>query len=281
MKIPFFSEQFDILFYIALWRNEWFDPIFRFLNYFDSIYFILVLIPFIWVGISYRWGLRLACLSLINFALIFHLKHLFNMPRPAVDFPELPMYSFQDPSFPSGAAQMSMLLGGLLIHAVRRPWAWVVASIYILLIGFSRLYLGVHYPTDILGGWLFGFALLFAYIKTQKYTEGFLIREGPTFSIVLCCLTAFLYGFSFPSPTAYQEAGAFLGFGIGAYISIQYRLYSLHPNIFRGIVAILSTYLFLALLPTYTILGMRAFLVALWISLGAAPFCRAVLPKKL
>ena len=63
-------------------------------------------------------------------------------------------------SFPSGHSMGSM---GLAVAVVLLLWPtkWrvyvlVAAAIYVLAIGFSRLYLGVHYPTDVLAGWLLG-----------------------------------------------------------------------------------------------------------------------------
>lgn len=61
-------------------------------------------------------------------------------------------------SFPSGHSMMTAALGSALIVALWnsrwRWWAIGFAAIYIPFIGFTRLYLGVHYPTDVLAGWL-------------------------------------------------------------------------------------------------------------------------------
>jgi len=61
-------------------------------------------------------------------------------------------------SFPSGHAMASAALGLALAVALwNSRWRWwglVFAVVYIAFVGYSRLYLGVHYPTDILAGWL-------------------------------------------------------------------------------------------------------------------------------
>ena len=64
-------------------------------------------------------------------------------------------------SFPSGHAANSMLvyltLALLLVdHPVRRRWSATAAILLSLAIGLSRILLGVHYPSDVIGGWAFG-----------------------------------------------------------------------------------------------------------------------------
>ncbi|WNG33111.1 phosphatase PAP2 family protein [Archangium minus] len=99
------------------------------------------------------------------------LKSLFSRPRPTV-VPHLT--SVLTESFPSGHAMLSAIvyltLGALLAQLVERRWLQAylvgVALTLTLLIGLTRVYLGVHYPTDVLGGWMagLGWALLSAVV---------------------------------------------------------------------------------------------------------------------
>jgi undecaprenyl-diphosphatase len=91
------------------------------------------------------------------------LKSVFGRPRPDI-VPHL--RDVMTLSFPSGHAMTSaavyLTLGALLMRAASRPvtklYCMAAAMIATLLIGASRVYLGVHYPTDVLAGWMIGMA---------------------------------------------------------------------------------------------------------------------------
>lgn len=81
-------------------------------------------------------------------------KQLFARERPSLWESITPETTF---SFPSGHAMGSMTLAWVcLLLAWRTPWRWpvtVLAAVFTTLVGLSRVYLGVHYPSDILAGW--------------------------------------------------------------------------------------------------------------------------------
>ena len=91
------------------------------------------------------------------------LKHFFARPRPSI-VPHLVPVAME--SFPSGhsmiAAIFYLTLGALLAQAtqdrVLKIYYYAIACLITLLIGISRVYLGVHYPTDVLAGWCAGIA---------------------------------------------------------------------------------------------------------------------------
>ncbi|MGZ3459067.1 MAG: phosphatase PAP2 family protein [Archangium sp.] len=112
------------------------------------------------------------------------LKHLFARPRPSV-VPHLTWVLSE--SFPSGHAMLSAIvyltLGALLAQLTERRWlkAYLlgVALLLTLLIGLTRVYLGVHYPTDVLGGWMagLGWALLMALLARAARRRSPGLRE--------------------------------------------------------------------------------------------------------
>ena len=99
---------------------------------------------------AFFWALAVGGAALINMLA----KYSFSRPRPSLWFSILPETTF---SFPSGHAMQSMAVGAaLMILLWETRWRYVallLSASFVLAVGLSRIYLGVHYPSDILAGW--------------------------------------------------------------------------------------------------------------------------------
>ena len=106
-------------------------------------------------------------------ALNLLLKDLFARPRPSFEHPLVVETSY---SFPSGQAMESLVVYGMLAYfavlTLRSQRMLVVtvsgAAVVVALIGFSRVYLGAHYVSDVVGGFAAGGAWLSAVITTRE-----------------------------------------------------------------------------------------------------------------
>jgi len=98
----------------------------------------------------------------------YWLKELFHRERPALWERTVDVRYY---SFPSGHAMVSMVVYGLIgyllatrFHQVKRVWVFSGSILLILAIGLSRLYLGVHWPSDVVAGYAAGLVWLIACI---------------------------------------------------------------------------------------------------------------------
>ena len=97
------------------------------------------------------------------------IKHIVRRPRPNI----LRLVEESGYSFPSGHSMVSMTFYGIIIYLVYKnvndkylKWLLItLLSLLILAIGFSRIYVGVHYFTDVVGGFLLGLAYLVIYVN--------------------------------------------------------------------------------------------------------------------
>jgi undecaprenyl-diphosphatase len=111
-----------------------------------------------------------------GFLLSTLLKYTFDRPRPTL-VPHLSKVS--NSSFPSGHSMLSAIvyltLGALLARLVQRVWLKLylvgVALLLTFLVGCSRVYMGVHYPTDVLAGWSAGLSWALLCWLTARYLQ--------------------------------------------------------------------------------------------------------------
>ena len=105
-------------------------------------------------------AVRVALLMALSSVLNQTLKALLQQPRPFHLDPTLKQSEAIGYGLPSGHAQASVVQWGSLAAWFRRQWVWSVAVALVFLVGLSRVYLGVHFPTDVLAGWAIGAALV-------------------------------------------------------------------------------------------------------------------------
>ena len=147
------------------------------------IMIVVVASIFLWQT-QHRWSAAVLLIGTVGGLLMdWLLKAFFQRPRPEI-FPHGTMvYSS---SFPSGHAMTALIAYGTVAYLIGRLQAsptmkrttWGIAVLLVLGIGFSRMYLGVHYPSDILGGYIAGLAWL-TFVASLVTAVGFFSDRRP------------------------------------------------------------------------------------------------------
>lgn len=164
---------------------------------------------------------RLALLMLFSLYVNGFIKELAGIPRPYLLAPAAihPAVLYSDTAFPSGHAQMAATFWGALALA-RRRWAWSVAAfVWVALVGFSRLALGVHYPQDVIAGAILGLLLAAAGRAAWPAAEARLAHWPRTAQIGLAVGLPLLLTLADHSLNASTIAGATAGLVAGYLLS--------------------------------------------------------------
>lgn len=180
---------------------------------------------------------RIAMLLFISGLINGFLKDYFQDPRPAMEFMLDPRIG-DSYGWPSGHAQIAVTLWGLIAIEFKEKWLSYFCLITIVLISFSRMYLGVHDFGDVFAGLLIGVTVLGLWFLASFYK----IHEA--FSkkiwILLILLAHFIYYFTYPSHFNHEPSAWFLGLMLGWYL-FSSNIYLNSSSIVNLITALLST----------------------------------------
>lgn len=124
-----------------------------------------------------KYGVKFVIAALSSTALYQVMKYIFQRPRPDI---ALRLIEESGYSFPSGHSMNCLVSYGILAYLIlkyceNRKLAKFLSAglgLLIILIGLSRVYVGVHYPTDIIGGWSLGIAVLVAMMYVFEKFDG-------------------------------------------------------------------------------------------------------------
>jgi membrane-associated phospholipid phosphatase len=189
---PFWDFQ---IYLIASFQSlgNWLVGPMQFFSFLGAEVFPMLLVPLIYWNINVLVGLQMSLILLISVALNDFIKIIFHDPRPYWYSTKIIAYT-AEPSFglPSGHSQNAMVFWAMLALGLRKKWLWVVSITLIFLIGLSRIYLGVHFPTDVLGGWLIGAFILLAFITIWKPVSTWVMVQRPGRQVLYAFLASLL-----------------------------------------------------------------------------------------
>lgn len=197
---------------------------------------IIILIIMFWCK-DKKYGYKLG--FALTFSVVFNgaIKDIVKSPRPIgrEGIKSLRTKTATGYSFPSGHTQNITVLFSSLMIEFKKKWLNVLGVVLIVLVAISRMYLGVHWPKDVVGGIVFGIisVLIGNYIFE---IEDMKKRNIIFIFLMILSLVGTIF---FKSPDYYKATGVFLGFFIGYFVESSYIKFSVKATTFKNVAKLL------------------------------------------
>jgi membrane-associated phospholipid phosphatase len=228
------------------------DKAFISISFMGDIMFYLFLISLIYWCFNKKTGIKLFCLVLFLGYLGVFLKNVFKTPRPD---PSLWKTNANGYGFPSGHVTVTTGFWSYVMMIMRRKWLTAIGFITIFFVAFSRVYLGVHFLLDVIGGFLIGAAatLLFYYLETKvRITLKFYQK------ILVCIFVPLVMLAVLMNDSTIQLCSMLFGLAIGYFL--ENRTVNIQTSIknktkisraLTGLILVSAVFLGLSILPSY------------------------------
>lgn len=227
--------ELEILRQIQSIANPFFDFLFELITICGEQIVLISIISIIYWTLDKKFGEYIAYSVLTSVLLNNSIKDIFKMKRPIGEegIRTLREQTATGYSFPSGHTQSASSFYGAMAIYLKKRVMYIIATIMIISIGFSRLYLGVHYPKDVIVGGILGVLTSLICYKLYNKVENKMLLYVITFVIFIPALT-FAHSADF-----IKGMGTYLGFIIGIYIEKKYVNFSIEVNKGNKIIRVL------------------------------------------
>jgi len=268
--------QIEILKFIQSTTLPFLDVFFQIVTMTGEESFYIIAAAIIFWCVNKKFGYKLGFALLTGTIINTVLKDLVNASRPigVYGIRSLRVETATGQSFPSGHTQGASIFWISWMIQLKRKWIYIVGTTVILLVAYSRMYLGVHYPIDVIGGivigtiWVLISNYIFEYAESTKKTW-----------ILMIMVVPMLIGMIFlREKTYYTISGTVLGFYIGYVLESKYVQFDVRNTAVKQLMKLVFGLTILMILKTTLkqILPIsifsdffRYFLIGLWITVGA------------
>jgi membrane-associated phospholipid phosphatase len=148
--------------------GDWIIPIMKSFTFLGDEQFYLLAAPVLYWCIDSSIGFRTAIMLMVSSSIYNYGKLLIHSPRPSWYSTAVKTYRIETTfGAPSGHTTNAVTIWGIIGDGFRKKWLWVIAVVLMVLIGLSRVILAVHFPHDVLLGWVFGILILILFIRLE------------------------------------------------------------------------------------------------------------------
>ena len=268
--------QIEIIKVIQSMISPFWDTVFQLVTMTGEENFYILVAAIIFWCVNKKFGYKLGFALLTGTIINTTLKDLLNLPRPigSPGIRSLRVETATGQAFPSGHTQGAATLWVSAIMQVRKKWMCITGIIVILLVGCSRLYLGVHWPIDIIGGIVIG--TLWVFISNYIFEKAEVTKKP---WILMIIILPMLIGMIFLREKAYYTiSGTVCAFFIGYILETKYVKYDVRNSMIKqiiklvlGLVVLIALKVILKEMFPISIVSdfFRYFVIGLWITVGA------------
>lgn len=278
----------DIIRGLQLIRNPVFDWLFYILTYIGDQYFFIVVAVIIYWTLNKKFAHRFALMYLIASLFSFILKNIFKRPRPYTQTGITVPFDYYTAgySMPSGHATAAGVLGYTGIKASKAyglKWLSYVAIAIMIIVPFTRMYLGQHYLSDVIVGLGVGFG--FAYLVDKLIDLMGDKEEWWTFILIPIVPVVMIL---FPDHDLFVAAGAYVGFAVGYFVEKRYVKFDVKASFWTQVLKVLFGLVIVLgikeglkiVFPELMIFDfLRYLLIGVWVAVGA-PYVFKLCTKK-
>jgi len=172
--------------WVQTFRSPVLDPIMGTTYYLGAEDFFILFLPLIFWCIHKSLGIRLSFAFIFSYYINLVLKDFFAAPRPyQIDNKLYAPLKTEGFGIPSGHAQGAVTFWGYIASQMKTRGWWVLAIFMSLFIGIGRMYVGDHFPQDVLLGWTLGIVIVAMYTILQPHVGGWIGKQSLTLQIGL------------------------------------------------------------------------------------------------
>jgi membrane-associated phospholipid phosphatase len=219
----------DVVVWLQEHRSGLLDAVGQTLHVTGQTLFYIVLLALVFWCINKTLGRQLFFAVVLSSMSAELIKYLLQTPRPYLAYPDQVVALVDQPGygFPSSHVTMSLVIWGCVALWLKRRWVWAAVGCYVLLMGWARMYTGVHYPQDVIGGIALGALVLWGYARVLEVFPLWWARSDARTQAIIVVLLGLAIALPLgSSKDGLTVSGAFIGGGLGIMVEAWFVRFS-------------------------------------------------------
>lgn len=267
--------QADIIKFIQSFHTPFLDIFFIIITNLGNGPFYFIALPMLYWSVNKQLGITLTMSILVSMYTNVVIKEITAVPRP-IGYPGIRnLYTSSAGGFslPSGHTQGTSTFWGVIMGTFKTSKSFVLGITIIFMVGLSRLYLGVHWPLDIVVGLVLGLTIAFLFLNWNFRNLHIYIKVFGSIITPLILIKLF------PHPDNYKYMGMLLGVCLGSsledyFIGFKPKSHGFIKAVLKYTIgAVVFAFIYIGLKNLFPPLNiysaLRYFIIGIWFTLGA------------